>query len=447
MGIDFHGGKKRMNRIVESGKTLLVDGPASVEVVSGRVEAFGFMLGSAGKTVIREGKRLPFAVKKTATFNILLGENASIEEVEENTIPLSWQKAGEELLGFRTNPVTAMVLGAVGSGKTSFCTYLINNLLNAKLKVAVLDGDIGQSDIGPPSTISYAFVKKPVMDLFNLKAENAYFVGVTSPSKAIEKVIDGLASLEKEILSDRPDFIVVNTDGWVEGEEAANYKVKLVKHLNPNIVFYIQQKEESAPIPNTLEKPRKVIVDSPSEIKHRSREKRKSLRELGYVKYLRNAKVRSLPLNWLQIEENELIGTSGKHGSTKKARKIYELLGMKPLHFTELRDRICVVIGKSRWIETENIRKIEEFMKKTVVIIRRGEEQGLLTALHDAEKRFLGIGVLREIDYTRNVMKVYTPVSDEVSIVAIGRVKVDKDLREITTFVDEDKHNFTTFKS
>jgi polynucleotide 5'-hydroxyl-kinase GRC3/NOL9 len=436
MGIDFHGGKKQMNRIVENGKTLLVDGPASVELVSGEVEAFGFMLGSAEKIVIREGKRLPFLVKKTATFNILLGENASIEEVEETTIPLSWQKAGEELLSFRTNPVTAMVLGAVDSGKTSFCTYLVNNLLHAKLKVAVLDGDIGQSDIGPPCTISYAFVKKPVTDLFSLKAENAYFVGVTSPGKAVAKVIHGLASLEKEILSDSPDFVVVNTDGWVEGEEAANYKVKLIEHLNPNIVFYLQEKEETAPIQNTPENFRKVIINSPSETRHRSREKRRSLRELGYVKYLRNAKVRSLPLNWLQIEENEWIGTGAKRGSTRKARKIYELLGMKPLHFTELRDRICVVIGKRRWIEAESIRKVEEFTKKTVVIIRKGEEQGLLTALHDVEKRFLGIGVLREIDYVRNVMKVYTPVSEEVSMVAIGRVKVDKDLREIATFAD-----------
>jgi polynucleotide 5'-hydroxyl-kinase GRC3/NOL9 len=425
-----------MNRIVESGKTLLVDGPASVEVVSGKVEAFGFILGGSGKIVIREGKRLPFVVKKEATFNILLGENASIEEVEKTTIPLSWQKARQELLSFRTNPVTAIVLGAVDSGKTSFCTYLVNNLLRAKLKVAVLDGDIGQSDIGPPCTISFAFVRKPVTDLFNLKAENAYFVGVTSPSKVVEKVIDSLAFLKKEILSYRPDFVVVNTDGWVEGEEAASYKVKLVEHLNPNIIFYLQEKEETALSPNTLEKLRKVVVDSPSEIKHRSREKRQSLRELGYVKYLKNAKVRSLPLNWLQIKENELIGIGGKRGTTRKTRKIYDLLGMKPLHFTELRDRICVVIGKRRWIETENIRKVEEFMKKTVVIIRKGEEQGLLTALHDAEERFLGIGVLREMDYIRNVMKVYTPVSEEVSVVTIGRVKVDKDLREIATFAD-----------
>lgn len=436
-----------MKRRVESGRTLLVDGPASVEVVSGKAEAFGFMLSSAEKIVVREGKRLPFAVEKTATFNILLGENASIEEVEENTIPPSWRKAWEELLSYRTKPVTAMILGAVDSGKTSFCTYLINELLHAKQKVAVLDGDMGQSDIGPPCTIAYAFAKKPVTDLFDLKAENAYFVGVTSPSKTVDKVIEGLASLGKEVLSDRPDFVVVNTDGWVEGEEAVSYKVKLVEHLNPNIVFCIQQREELAPILNALENFRKMIVDSPSAIRHRSREKRKSLRELGYVKYLRNAKVRSLPLNWLQIEENELIGMGAKRGSAENTRKIYELLGMKPLRFTELRDRVCVVIGKNRWIDTENIRKVEKFTKKNVVIIRKGEEQGLLVSLHDAERHFLGIGVLREIDYMRNAIKVYTPVSEEVSVVAIGRVKIDKDLREITPFADEDEQNFTTFKS
>ena len=436
-----------MNRTVESGRTLLVDGPASVEVVSGKAKAFGFMLSSAEKIVVREGKRLPFAVEKPATFKILLGENASIEEVEENTIPPSWRKAREELLSHRTKPVTSMILGAVDSGKTSFCTYLINELLHAKQKVAVLDGDMGQSDIGPPCTIGYAFVEKPVTDLFNLKVENAFFVGVTSPSKTVDKVIEGLTSLEKEILSDRPDFVVVNTDGWVEGEDAVSYKVKLVEHINPNIVFCMQQREELAPIVSSLEKVRKMIVDSPSVIRHRSREKRKSLRELGYVKYLRKAKVRCLSLNWLQIEENGLIGMVGKRGSAENAGKIYRLLGMKPLRFTELRDRIYVVIGKNRWIDTENIRKVEKLTKKNVVIIRKGEEQGLLVSLHDAEKRFLGIGVLREIDYMRNAMKVYTPVSEEVSVVAIGRVKIDKDLREITPLADEGEQSFTTFES
>lgn len=87
-----------------------------------------------------------------------------------------------------------------------------------------------------------------------MKVANAFFVGVTSPSKTVDKVIEGLTSLEKEILSDRPDFVVVNTDGWIEGEEAVSYKVKLVEHVNPNIVFCIRKREEMAPIFNSLEK-------------------------------------------------------------------------------------------------------------------------------------------------------------------------------------------------
>jgi hypothetical protein len=64
-----------MNRTVERGKTLLVDGPASVSVVSGKVEAFGFSVKDARRIVIREGKRLPLAVLETTNFDILLGEN------------------------------------------------------------------------------------------------------------------------------------------------------------------------------------------------------------------------------------------------------------------------------------------------------------------------------------------------------------------------------------
>ena len=212
MDIHFQGGN-RIIRTVEKGKTLMVDGPASVIVTSGKVEAFGFIVGGTSKVVIREGKRLPFAVEENATFDISLGENASVEEVDGSTIPPSWVRSFEELLKIQAPSVTAMVLGTVNSGKTSFCTYLINRLLREKKKVAILDGDLGQSDIGPPSTVAYAFVTKPLTDLFNLEAKNAFFVGVTSPSGAIDKVIKGLASLKKEISSNNPDFIVINTDG------------------------------------------------------------------------------------------------------------------------------------------------------------------------------------------------------------------------------------------
>lgn len=428
-----------MNRTVEKDKTLLVDGPASVTVVSGKVEVFGSVIGSPNKIVIREGKRLPFAIEETAAFDISLGESAAVEEKEGNTIPSSWVKSFEELLNLQNKPATAMVLGTVDSGKTSFNTYLINRLLREKKKVAILDGDLGQSDVGPPCTVAYTFVTKPVTDLFNLRAKNAFFVGVTSPSTVIKKVIDGLVSLKKEILANNPDFIMINTDGWIEGEDATYYKIKLVEELSPDIIFCIQQKDELTTIINTLENSKKIIIESPPAIEQKTRERRKNLRELGYIKYLKNSRVQSLPLSWLEVENSDIFGLSGTRESPKRAGRIYELLGMKPLHFVELKDKISVIIGKNRWISTENIKKVEEFTKKMVDITRKGEEQGILAAVHDSKRRFMGIGVLQEINYLRKILKISTPVSEEISLVIMGKVKLDKNLREIPAFEKENE--------
>jgi len=82
-----------MKRKVEKGKTLLVDGPASVNYISGEVNILGAKLGKGEKVVIREGKRVPFMVMKKATFDLALGEDAAFEEVEGSTIPRSWEEA------------------------------------------------------------------------------------------------------------------------------------------------------------------------------------------------------------------------------------------------------------------------------------------------------------------------------------------------------------------
>jgi len=426
-----------MNRTVEKGKTLIVDGPASVTLTSGKAEVFGALLRNASRVVIREGKRLPFAVEETAVFDISLGENAAAEEFDGSTVPASWAKSYEELTSLQTKPITAIVLGAVDSGKTSFCTYLINRLLHEKRKVAILDGDLGQSDIGPPCTLAYAFVAKPVTDLFDLKEKDAFFIGTTSPSGHTDKVVEGLTTLKKEILSNEPDVVLIDTDGWVEGEDAANYKIQLTGKLEPDIIFWIQQKDELTPILGAFGECKNVLVDSPSTIRQRNREKRRNLRELGYVKYLRNSKVQSLPLNWLKIEEDELFGLGKMHENVRQARKIYELLGMKPLHFAELPDRLCIVIGRRRWIEPENIKKVEEFSKKRVMLIRKGNEEGLLIALYNSKRQFLGIGVLQEIDFTRKYLKISTPVADDIAIVNMGKVKLDKNLKEVSVLTDE----------
>ncbi|MCW4047445.1 MAG: Clp1/GlmU family protein [Candidatus Bathyarchaeota archaeon] len=359
-----------MNQTVDKGKTLLVDGPASVTVGSGRVEVFGSPVRHTHKIVIREGKRLPFFVAEKTDFDVALGENASVEVVDGDTIPPSWTESLSVLKGLQKKPAVAMIVGKADSGKTSYCTYLINKLLSPKHKIAIIDGDLGQSDIGPPCTVAYAFISKHLTELYSLKAENAFFVGATSPSQAPDKTVEGMALMKTEILGKTPDFILVNTDGWVEGEDAVKYKLRLAEKLEPDTVLCIQRQNELEPLLAVLEKFVKTVVESPSAVKQRGMEKRKNLRELNYAKYMIDAKVRALPLSHLRIEE------------------------------------------------------------ENVALNKLDEVKGALLGLYDSQRKFLGIGVLHEFDNVRKTLKILTSVSEKPAVVAFGKVRLDKNLRE-----------------
>jgi len=418
-----------MRRTVEEGNTLLVDGPACVNLLKGEAEVFGAPLKAGAKTVIREGKRVAFEVKKKAQFDLMLGEGSSVEEVKGSTIPTSWEESCNTILALTEKPVVVMIMGEVDSGKTSFCTYLANKALKEKRKVVVVDADLGQSDIGPPSTIGFQRLTQPIRDPFLLKAEKARFIGTTTPSGAMTKVIDELSKMKEEGLREAVDFILINTDGWVQGEDAVRYKLRLIERVTPNVVVGIQQQEELKPILADLREINVIYVESPFAIKRRDREKRKILRELSYKKYLKGAKVQSFPLSWVRVEGIP-FGTNTSLNE-KRLEKIRAKLGADPIHCGETSDSFVIVLGKNQWANTEQISSLEEELGKKVKLIREGAEQGLLVGLHDAKESFLGIGILDRIDYKRRVLLIYTPVTADVFSVHIGQVKLDKKGKEI----------------
>jgi len=360
-----------LQQIVGSNRTMLVSGPASVSVVSGRAEVFGYQLKHAVKTVVREGKRLPFFVPEKAVFNISLGANANIEEAEGSTIPESWNKPLKAILSVQKKPLVVLLLGKIDSGKSSYCTYLVNKLVNGECKVAVLDGDLGQSDIGPSGTAGYAVISKPLTELYNLKFKNAFFVGVTSPIMAVAKTIEGLAALKAEILEKPIDFVVVNSDGWVTGGAAVDYKLQLIKELRPDFVVSVQVEDELRPLVANLDDTSVIMVEPSSSLNQRSAEKRKSLREMTYAKYMKNAKLRCYPLSQLTIEPRK------------------------------------------------SLPKYQE------------REKGLLVGLYGSGSKFLGIGVLREINHLRKVLKIQTAISAKPQRLVFGKVILNEKLQEI----------------
>lgn len=176
-------------------------------------------------------------------------------------------------------------------------------------------------------------------------------------------------------------------------------------------------------------KERKVLsANSPSVIRARDREERKILRELSYKKYLKDAKIQSFPLNWTNVE-GAFFKT--KNHPVVPTNKIGALVGANPVYFEETPINVSLVLKRGHWIDEDIIKKIESEYGKKAKVIREGDEEGLLVALQDDDGRFLGIGVIRSIDYRRLVMKVYTPVHKSVATILVGQIKLDEKGREI----------------
>ena len=358
-----------MQQTVESNKTLLVDGPASVRLVSGRAEVFGYQMGEK-QIIVRQSKRLPFYVTEKSVFEIQMGANAPLQEVEGSTIPQSWSEAVQKISEVESKPAIVVVVGQSDLGKSSLCTYLVNKLLDGKKRVAVLDGDIGQSDIGPSATVGYGIASRPITKLTNLRLINAFFVGKTSPIKAIAKVIEGLTTLKTELLARQPDFVVVNTDGWVSGELGTQYKNALINQLKPDVVVGIKVADELATLVANIEIP-VVLVEPSASLSERSLEKRKSLREMTYIRYLRHSKLQCYPISQLKVEP------------------------------------------------------------KSAIPINQTPEKGILVGLYGQGNKFLGIGILRYVNRVRKVLKVQTPIVSKPTRLVFGKVALDEKCQEL----------------
>jgi len=418
-----------VKRTVEAGKTLLVDGPASVTLLSGEVEILGAPIKPDLKMVIRESKRVPFFIAANAEFEVLLSEKGVVNEVAGSTTPDSWKVAADSVLAQEDKPVVVMIVGAIDVGKTSFCAYLANMALRNKRRVALVDADLGQSDVGPPSTISFCRVAKPLRDLFEIGAESVHFIGVTSPSNAVSEVVDGIGRMVEDVLKRGIDLLIVNTDGWVEGEDAVRYKLALAKRIRPRIVIGIQEQSELTFFLGASTETQNISIEPSSAVRKRDREERRLLRELGYKKYLKGATVQSFQLGWVRF--SGVPFGSGVPPSRSRMNRIVEQIGTMPLYCEETPDSIFIALSREQWADEEIAKTLENSLNKKVKIAWEGDEEGLLVALHDRDGFFLGIGIIKGMDYERRVLKVYTNVKKGITSIHVGQIKVDKSGREL----------------
>lgn len=270
---------------LEQGHTLLLKGPASIRAKKGDVQCFAAPIQSDDWTIIDEPRQEPIYATDNTLLEIRPGPGSSWTIVPESTVPPAWNEAADIVERQRG---VCVIIGEVDSGKSSLCTFLVNTCLEHATKVGVVDADVGQADIGPPTTISSAVVEAPIIGLHKVAADLSFFIGDTSPSSVPDKVVTFATRLKKRVRSSA-DVVLVNTDGWLAEFNAVRHKALLLDAIQPDIVLGLGRSDE---IINPLLERVKVSslrLPSSSFARARSKEERKKSREAGYRRFLQGS--------------------------------------------------------------------------------------------------------------------------------------------------------------
>ena len=139
--------------------TLYVEGPASVELLEGHGTIFGADFEKGQRIIVPEGKAIAIYSENALKIDAKIGDKGLLQEFEGTTIPPYWDNLVEAIKAKQKELNRAPVvlfIGDVDTGKTTLITYILNKLVKQGLKVGIIDADIGQSDVGPPTTIGYS---------------------------------------------------------------------------------------------------------------------------------------------------------------------------------------------------------------------------------------------------------------------------------------------------
>ena len=276
----------------------------------------------------------------------------------------------ERVLDRATRSRLTLLVGGVDTGKTSLATFLANGLLARGFHVGVVDADLGQSEIGPPTTIGLGLVTRTLGRLGDADVAGFSFVGSTSPQGHVRATLAATRHMVDRAFAEGLRRVVVDTCGLVDGPLGRIFKQGQIDRLDPDLVVVVQRREECEPIVRTYderERPEIVRVKAGEHVRRRTAAERRRHRTAALDRYFHDAGPQRLELPRLRLRI--------------------------------MTDQSCPVP-----LDTQD------------------DLESRLVGLDDAEGTTLGLGAIRSVDVVERVVLVDTPVADQrVAGLRVGR--------------------------
>lgn len=304
-------------------------------------------------------------------------------------VPQDWKRSAEAILENAWRKI--LIIGAVDRGKSTYVSFLSRRLVEEEHRVAIVDADVGQKDIGPPATITLGYPEPP-FDLIAVKPAGFYFVGSVTPEGHLLPMVVGTARLAESARA--VSFVIVNTTGLIHGlgRVLKSYKIEA---LRPEAVAAIQQDGEAESILKAHRNERIIRLEPALRVTPKTVEDRRRAREAAFRRYFQPASEITLKLGTVVFQRSLLFtGTPSEDDRCRYSERTSEGV-------------ISVAQRDTR--------------RPNQIHIREGFERNLLCGLADPRGDGLGLGIIRKIDFSEKGITLLTPVpAERIRVIQFG---------------------------
>ena len=341
-----------------------------------------------------------------------------------------WEDIFNELL---RAPGVAMVVGAVDTGKTYLCRELCNAGIEAGVPTAIVDADVGQSEVGAPGTIGMAMVEQPVEMLSTLKPRRLYFVGSTTPAAHLLECAVGTRKMVDSAREQGARLVVVDTTGLVEGALGLKLKTYKIDLVRPDFLIGMQRRREIEHILEPFANIPSIRIRrvATSELARRKPpQMRAARRRLNFYRHFHDCEGHIIRLDDVACW-NTWFGT-GRPMKWQYIKFAEDALKCRILHAEVTGAGIFIVSERACRLE-ETRQLIELFKTRNIRLTTANVFQNLLLGLADDTGRTLDVALLQAIDFKQRFMFVLSPIRtvSPVRVVQFGGIRVTKEGEEL----------------
>lgn len=264
-----------------------------------------------------------------------------------------------------------MLIGAPDTGKSTLARMILEASAAAGQTVAYVDGDLGQTTVGPPTCVGLKWIRSRD-DLATLATADALrFVGGITPDRFRLQQVIGVASLVDQARADA-DLIVIDTTGAISGVVGQTLKYHKTELCRPDSILALQRGSELEPI-------------------------------IGMLERFFTVSVTTLPVH------PDVLPVSPEERTAQRALRFAEAMG----------DR------RQKWRVRPTV-----FAPSLPTGLDLSRLHNMLVGVHDGDGRCLGLGVL---EYDDGALRVVTSVGEGMKGLRLGSVVLDCETWRTTT--------------